>query len=38
MVTSGGIENDIRATSNLHEALNLLSDHEDLDIRMALHA
>ena len=38
MVTSGGIENDIRATSNIHEAPHLSSDHEDLDTRMALHA
>ena len=37
MVTSGGIENDIRATSNIYEAPNLSSDHEDLDTRVALH-
>ena len=35
MVTSGGIENDIRATSNIHEAPTC---HEDLDTRVALHA
>ena len=38
MVTSGGIENDIRATSNIHETLHLSSNHEDLDTRIALHA
>ena len=38
MVTSGGIENDITATSNIHEAPHLSSHHEDLDTRMALHA
>ena len=38
MLTSGGIENDIRATLNIHEAPHLSSDHEDLDTRMALHA
>ena len=37
MVTSGGTENDIRATSNAHEAPHLSSDHEDLDTRMTLH-
>ena len=38
MVTSGGIENVLRATSNIHEASHLSSDNEDLDTRMALHA
>ena len=38
MVTLGGIKNDIRATSNIHEAPHLSPDHEDLDIRMTLHA
>ena len=38
MVTSEGIENDIKATSNIHEAPHLSSDHEDLDTRVALHA
>ena len=38
MVTSGEIENDIRATLIIHEAPHLSSDHEDLDTRMALHA
>ena len=38
MVTLGGIENDIRATSNIHEAPNLSPNHENLDTRMALHA
>ena len=38
MVTSGGIENDTRATSNIHEEPHLPPDHEDLDTRMALHA
>ena len=33
MVTSGGIENAPRATSNIHEAPSLSSDHEDLDTR-----
>ena len=28
MVTSGGIENALRATSNIHEASHLLSDHK----------
>ena len=28
----------LRATSNIHEAPHLSSDHEDLDTRMALHA
>ena len=37
MVTSGGIENDKRAASNINEAPRLSSDHEDLDTRMALH-
>ena len=38
MVTSGGIENALRATSNIHEASHLSSDHEDLKTRMTLHA
>ena len=38
MVTSGGIENALRATSNIHEASHLSSDHENLDTKMALHA
>ena len=38
MVTSGGIQGDIRATSNIHEAPHLSSDQKDLDTRMALHA
>ena len=38
MVTSGGIENGIRATSDIHEAPHLSSDYEDLVTRMALHA
>ena len=38
MVTSGGTENDIRATSNIHEVPHLSSDHEDLATRMELHA
>ena len=38
MVSSGGIENDVGATSNIHEAPHLSSDHEDLDTRMAFHA
>ena len=38
MVSSGGIENNIRATSNIHDAPHLSSDHEDPDTRMALHA
>ena len=38
MVTSGGIENDIRATSNIHETPHLSSEYEDLDTGMALHA
>ena len=37
MVTSGGIENAIRVTSNLHEASHLSSDHVNLDISMTLH-
>ena len=37
MVTAGGIENALKATSNIHEASHLSSDHEDLDTRMALH-
>ena len=38
MVTSGGIENGIRATTNIPEAPHLSSDHDDLDTRVALHA
>ena len=38
MVTSGRIENDIRAILNIHEASHLSSDHNDLDTRMALRA
>ena len=38
MVTSGGSENDIRATSNIHEVPHLSSGHEDLDTNVALHA
>ena len=38
MVTSGGFENDIRATSDIHEEPHLSSDHEDLDTRMTLNA
>ena len=38
MITSGGIENDIRATTNILEAPHLSSDHDDLDTRLALHA
>ena len=36
MVTSGGIENALRTTLNIHEASHLSSDHEDT--RMTLHA
>ena len=32
MVTSGGIENDIRATSNINEAPHLSTDHEVLTL------
>ena len=32
MVTSGGIENDIKATSNIHEASHLSSNYEDLTL------
>ena len=35
MVTSGGIENALRATLNIHEVSHLPSDHEELDTRMA---
>ena len=38
MVTSGGIENVLRATLNIHEASHSSSDHEDLDTRVTLHA
>ena len=38
MVTSGGIENDIKTTSNIHVLPYLSSDHVNLDNRMALHA
>ena len=38
MVTSGGIENALRATSNIHEEPHLSSDRDNLDTRMALHA
>ena len=38
MVTSGVIENALRATPIIHEASHLSSDHENLDTRMALHA
>ena len=38
MVTLEGIENALRATSNIHEASHLSSDHEDLDTKMTLHA
>ena len=38
MATSGGIENSLRATSNIHEASHVSSDHDDLDTRVALHA
>ena len=38
MITSGGIENALGATSIIREASHLSSDHEDLDTRMALHA
>ena len=37
MVTSEGIKDNIRATSNIHEAPHLSSDHEALDTRVALH-
>ena len=36
MVISGGIENDIIAISNIHEASHLSSHHKDLDTKMAL--
>ena len=35
MVTAGGIENALRATSNIHELSKLSSDHKDLDTRLA---
>ena len=38
MAASGEIENALRTTSNKHEAYHILSDHEDLDTRIALHA
>ena len=38
MVTSGGIENAIIATSNIHETFHLSFDHKDLYTRIALHA
>ena len=38
MVTSGGIENALKDTSNIHEASHLSPNYEDLDTRMSLHA
>ena len=38
MVTLGGIENALKATSTIHEASHLSPGLEDLDTRTKLHA